>query len=133
MICLDTDFLVALWRSRNIAEHPARQTLARHPGEVLVVCVPVAGEFLEGAAFISDDRLKDAIRFIRLFEVSGLSIQTAVHYAQVVADLRRRNLLAGSSKADMWIAAWALEHRASLATQNTRHFSRIPGLKLLSF
>lgn len=133
MICLDTDFLIALWRSRKHPDHPARLALAGHPGEVLVVCTPVAGEFLEGAAFISEERLQEAVRFLRLFDISGVSLQTAVRYGRLVADLRRKNLLEGVSKADVWIAAWAVQHNAFLATQNTRHFRRIPDLKLISF
>lgn len=133
MICLDTDFLIALWRSRNHPDHPARQVLARHPSEILVVCAPVAGEFLEGAAFISEARLKDALLFLRLFDVSGLSLQTAVQYARTAAALRRQNALAGMSKADVWIAAWALDNHATLATQNRRHFSRITELKIISY
>jgi predicted nucleic acid-binding protein len=132
MICLDTDFLIALWRSRGNPEHPARKVLARHPGEVLVVCVPAAGEFLEGAALVSEERLRDAVQFLHLFEVSGLTLQTAVQYARTVADLRRRSLLAGASKVDVWIAAWALQHNALLATQNVKHFRQVPGLKLVS-
>jgi predicted nucleic acid-binding protein len=133
MICLDTDFLIALWRSRNHPDHPARQALARHSSEILVVCAPVAGEFLEGAAFISEDRLREALSFLRLFDVSGLSLQTAVQYARTVAALRRQNALAGMSKADVWIAAWAIEHHATLATQNKRHFGRVTGLKIMGF
>jgi predicted nucleic acid-binding protein len=132
MICLDTDFLIALWRSKSHPDHPVRQALARHPSEVLVVCAPAAGEFLEGAAFISEDRLRDALHFLRLFEISGLSLQTAVQYARTVAALRQQDALAGMSKADLWIAAWALEHRATLATQNRRHFNRVSGLKILT-
>ena len=100
---------------------------------ILVVCTPVAGEFLEGAAFISEDRLKEALSFLRLFDVSGLSLQTAVQYARTVAGLRRQNALAGMSKADLWIAAWALERHATLATQHRRHFSHIPELKIISY
>ena len=133
MICLDTDFLIALWRSRNCPDHPVRPALARHSSEVLVVCAPVAGEFLEGAAFISEDRLKEALQFLRLFDVSGLSLQTAVQYARTVAVLRHQNALVGMSKADLWIAAWAIEHHATLATQNKRHFSHIAGLKIMGF
>ena len=133
MICLDTDFLIALWRSRNNPDHPARQALLRHPSEVLVVCIPVAGEFLEGAAFISEDRLLEAVRFLRLFDVSGLSLQTAVQYGKTVADLRHKGLLTGVSRADIWIAAWAVQHNAYLATQNAKHFRYVPSLKMISF
>ena len=133
MICLDTDFLIALWRSRGTAGHPTRRVLEDHPGEVLAVCAVAAGEFLEGAACVSEERLREATRFLRLFEIAPATFQTAVHYAQAVAELRRRGLLAGISKADMWIAAAALEHRVRLVTRNTRHFERIAGLRLIAF
>jgi predicted nucleic acid-binding protein len=133
MICLDTDALINLWRSRGHPDHPLRRALSRHPSEILVVCAAVAGEFLEGAAYISEDRLKEAILFLGLFEISGLSFQTAVQYARVVADLRRRNALAGVSKADLWIAAWTVEHHATLVTHNHRHFKRVAELKLMAF
>ncbi len=131
MICLDTDFLIDLWRSRKVADHPAKKALSRYSGEVLVVCAPVVGEFLEGAAYISEERLNDAIVFLSLFEFSGITKQTAVQYARTVAQLRRSGALAGAPKADLWIAAWALEHHALLATRNRRHFERIEGLRIL--
>ena len=131
-ICLDTDFLIDLWHSRKFADHPAKKALARYPGEVLVVCAPVAGEFLEGAAYISEECLNDAIIFLSLFEFSGITKQTAVQYARTVAQLRRSGSLAGASKADLWIAAWALEHQALLATRNRRHFERVKGLRIIN-
>lgn len=41
--------------------------------------------------------------------------------------------LAGVSQADLWIAAWALQHTAILATTNVKHFERVPELKLLTY
>jgi len=32
-----------------------------------------------------------------------------------------------------WIVAWAIEHHATLATQNRRHFARVADLKLIAF
>jgi predicted nucleic acid-binding protein len=112
MICLDTTFLIHLWRNRQDPSHPTTQLLAQNPTEVFAAPVAAAGEFLEGAAFISASRLADAKRFLVLFEVGLASLETARHYARIAADLRRRKLLAGASKADLWIAAWALEPRA---------------------
>jgi len=62
-----------------------------------------------------------------------ISKQTAVQYARTVAQLRRSGALAVASKADLWIAAWALEHRALLATRNRRHFERVEGLRIIDF
>ncbi len=108
-----------------------RKTLSRHPGEVRVVCAAVAGDFLEGTAFVSGDRLNEALVFLSLFESSDISKPTAIRYARTVTALRRQGTLAGASKADLWIAAWALEHQAMLATRNRRHFERVEGLRII--
>jgi predicted nucleic acid-binding protein len=42
-------------------------------------------------------------------------------------------LLSGASKADLWIAAWAVEHGAALVSRNARHFSAIEKLELITY
>jgi len=128
MICLDTTFLVQLWRHREDADHPVHQFLSANPSETFVVPVVAAGEFLEGAAHVSQARLRDAVRFLALFSLGQATLDTARHYACIAADLRSRNLLAGSSKADVWIAAWCVENGAPLATRNVKHFSQVRDL-----
>lgn len=51
-----------------------------------------------------------------------------VRAADIYADLYQRGALIGD--ADILIAATALEHGLALITNNTNHFSRIPGLTL---
>ena len=133
MICLDTTFLVHLWRHRDDTEHPVHGVLREHSEEVFAVPVTAAGEFLEGAAFVSSERLIDGVRFLSMFRIGGASLGTAREYARLTADLRRTDQLAGVSQADLWIAAWALQHTATLATTSLRHFQRVPGLKLLPY
>lgn len=133
MICLDTTFLIHLWRNRQDPSHPTTQLLVQNPTEVFAVPVAAAGEFLEGAAFLSAARFAESLRFLGLFAIGPASLETARHYALMVADLRRRKLLTGTSKADLWIAAWAVEHQAALATQNEKHFRHVEGLRLISY
>jgi predicted nucleic acid-binding protein len=87
---------------------------------VFAVPVTAAGEFLEGAAFVSDDRLIDGVRFLSMFRIGDVSLETA-------------RQLTGISQADLWIAAWALQHVAMVATANVRHFARVPELQLLPY
>jgi predicted nucleic acid-binding protein len=133
MICVDTTFLVDLWRDRDRPDSSARGLLSAHPGEAFVVPAHAAGEFLEGGALISASRLEQSLAFLRLFRVGEVGIETARCYALTVARLRGAADLAGRSKPDLWIAAWALEHGAPLATRNTRHFDGIPGLELIDY
>jgi len=133
MICLDTTFLIDLWRNREDPGHPTVRLLRECAGEVFAVPVTAAGEFLEGAAVVSEERLRDSLAFLRMFELGDVTLDTAVRYAEAVAHLRRAELLTGSSKHDLWIAAWAMAHQARLATRNVRHFQHVPGLNLVSY
>jgi predicted nucleic acid-binding protein len=133
MICVDTTFLVDLWRTRDLPRSSTKDLLNANPGAEFAVPAHAAGEFLEGGAAVSPDRLADSLAFLRLFRVGDVDVETAHRYATIVADLRRQNLLVGRSKPDLWIAAWAIQHAAPLATRNTRHFSDIPGLEILIY
>lgn len=133
MICLDTTFLVDLWRNKENPGHATVHLLRNRPAEIFAVPAHAAGEFLEGAASISEERIQESLRFLRLFAACVVDIDTAQHYGRIVADLRKRSLLHGVSKADMWIAAWAVQHGAMLATRNVRHFEAVEGLSVLPY
>ncbi len=133
MICVDTTFLVDLWREKSLPTSPARALLGKHPGEDFAVPAHAAGEFLEGGAAVSRERLADSLQFLRLFRIGEVGVETALRYAKIVAHLRRNSALAGRSKPDLWIAAWAAQHSAPLATRNTKHFGDVPDLALISY
>lgn len=133
MICVDTTFLVDLWRERDVPDSASRVLLTNRPGEEFAVPAHAAGEFLEGGATVSPERLEQSLTFLRLFRVGEVGVETAHRYAVIVSVLRREFALAGRSKPDLWIAAWAIQHGAPLATRNTKHFRDIPGLELISY
>lgn len=133
MICVDTTFLIDLWREGGHEESPAGEFLARHAGEDFVVPAHAAGEFLEGGAAISTERLAESLHFLRLFRIGTVGLETALRYAKIVSELREAADLHGHSKADLWIAAWALEHEALLVTRNDKHFQGLSGLSLLAY
>jgi len=133
LISLDTTFLIDLWRNKDTPGHPAVKILAEHDSEIFVVPAHAAGEFLEGGACVSEQRFRDSLRFVTLFRITAVGIETAKHYANIVSVLRKRSLLAGASKADLWIAASALEHGSALVTRNAKHFDRVPNLTLIPY
>lgn len=133
MICLDTTFLVDLWRERGDREGLATRLIAARPGAVFVVPAHAAGEFLEGGACVSPGRLEQSLAFLRMFQIGRTGVETAYRHAVIVSHLRSCGLLAGRSKPDLWIAAWAVAHDAPLATRNRRHFADIPGLDVLGY
>jgi predicted nucleic acid-binding protein len=133
LICVDTTFLVDLWRARDDLHAAPRQLIARHEGEDFAVPAHAAGEFLEGGAAISPARLTDSLQFLRLFRIGDVGVETALGYARIVAHLRQQSALGGRSKPDLWIAAWAVQHSAPLVTRNARHFRGLPGLEVLGY
>jgi predicted nucleic acid-binding protein len=133
VICVDTTFLVDLWRERGVDRPRAASVLESHPGETFSVPAHAAGEFLEGGASISTDRLAESLAFVRAFRISEVDLDTALRYAEVVAELRTRSGLAGRSKPDLWIAASAIRGAMPLVTRNARDFADIPGLQLITY
>lgn len=133
MICVDTTFLVDLWREKDVGDSPTRRFLAKHGGEEFALPAHAAGEFLEGGASVSRARLAESLAFLRSFRIGDVGVETALRYARIVAHLRRSKALAGRSKPDLWIAAWAVEHSAPLATRNVKHFQDVPDLQVLGY
>lgn len=133
MISVDTTFLIDLWRNKDDKEHPAVKFLRQYESETYMVPAHAAGEFLEGGFSVSEKRFRDSNRFLKLFTVTTVGIETAKHYARIVSYLRNKSLLSGSSKTDMWIAASAIELGSALVTRNLKHFRHVPDLKLLSY
>ena len=133
MICVDTTFLVDLWRTRDQPDSAPKDLLNANPGIEFVAPAHAAGEFLEGGAAVSPERLAESLVFLRLFRVGDVNVETAYRYATIVAELRRDSGLTGRSKPDLWIAAWAIQHAAPLATRNSKHFKGIPDLEIIEY
>lgn len=133
MICVDTTYLVDLWRTRDQPDSSPKDSLNANPGTEFVAPAHAAGEFLEGGAAVSPERLEESLAFLRLFRVGEVDIETAYRYATIVADLRHGSGLTGRSKPDLWIAAWAIQHAAPLVTRNTKHFKDIPDLEIIEY
>jgi tRNA(fMet)-specific endonuclease VapC len=81
---------------------------------------------------------KGATRQVERFEevcranvVLPLSDEVVTRAAEAYGGLHRRGALIGD--ADILIASTALVHGLDLATENTAHFERIPGLRIQSW
>lgn len=133
MICVDTTVLIDEFRSRGNPEASVNRVLLQHRHESLIVPFAAAGEFLDGAASLSEERVQQALALLRSRRVVAASLETAEHYGRIVAGLRRKSGLTGRSHNDLWIAAIAREHGARLLTRNPAHFIEIQGLETLGY
>jgi tRNA(fMet)-specific endonuclease VapC len=66
--------------------------------------------------------------FMKHIEVLDYPSEAATHYAQIRAFLRARGTIIGAN--DLFIAAHARCLDLTLATNNTREYARVPGLRI---
>jgi tRNA(fMet)-specific endonuclease VapC len=88
------------------------------------------GELYKGV-FKSSQTQKNRLlleTFLQTMAVLHPDTATALHYAQISADLEQKGTLIPEN--DIWIAAIALECTMPLATRDA-HFGKVTGLQLL--
>ena len=123
---LDTDTCSYLLR-----EHPP-QVLARLDAvarEDVALSTVVSAELRYGAARVKSRKLAATIeRWLTLFVIVPWDDGAAQTYARIRAAVEAKGKPIGNL--DLLIAAHALSRGATLVTNNTRHFSQVPGLRM---
>jgi predicted nucleic acid-binding protein len=131
---LDTSFLVDLLREAQRGEHgPANRELDELAEEDLWISVFVACELQTGIE-MSRRPERERERVAEL--TSGLQVvypdsRFAVTYGRLLGELTRRGETIAAM--DLLIGTTAVLEEAALVTRNERHFSRVPGLRVLSY
>ncbi len=110
----------------------------RHDAEIInlltsvqpVVSAIVLGELYLGAelATRSSEQFGYIEDLITASDVVDCTRETARRYGAIYADLQRRGQMIPIN--DIWIAAAALQHGVPVATHDTGHFGRVPGLNV---
>ena len=122
---LDTNACIMHLRGR----HPQLSGRWRqHRAEDLAIPLTTYAELLVGAEKSSQPErvLRQIELLLEAHEIVELTEEVAEHYARLRAELETRGTVIGGN--DLWIAATALAHGATLVTNNTGEFSRVPGL-----
>lgn len=127
MYLLDTNACINFLRD---PQSRIGQRLVRVPYQDVVLCSVVKAELFYGVqrSHNPDDARQKLIAFAAHFLSLPFDDHVAAIYGEIRAYLAQRGQLIGPN--DMFIAATALAHRATLVTHNTREFSRVPGLYL---
>jgi len=127
-LIFDTTFLIDYQRERSRSPGKAHKFLQEHATDTAFLPVMAYGEWAEGFT----DRTEPAfVSLVQSFELLPVTRPVADVYAQAVRDLRSRGQLIGAN--DLWIAATALEKDWPLVTRNLKEFSRVTGLRCLSY
>lgn len=125
MILADTDVLIDFLAGVQ----PVADEVAAYIADGKLQTTAVTSfELLSGAR--EGDRGNAIRELVRSLEVLPLDRAAAVRAAAVRRQLDRSRMAIGMG--DSLIAGVALLHDAALFTRNTKHFSRIPELKLIS-
>ncbi len=124
---LDTDTCSYILRSKPLSFLEKLQSVPMN--DVLVSVVTVA-ELRYGVEKLVSPRLTQRVvdDFLAYLNVLPWCEAITPFYARIRHDLQTRGTLIGAM--DLMIAAHALQEGAILVTNNTKHFSKVTGLKL---
>ncbi len=125
--CLDTNTVVHYLRGTSAALF---DRLQRETPHVIKIPSLVRAELLVGAAKSArpDENRVKVETFLNLFDTIPFDHGAADHYARVRLKLEQAGTPIGPN--DLVIATTVLTVSATLVTNNTREFARVPGLVL---
>jgi predicted nucleic acid-binding protein len=123
----DSTFFVDLDRERRRKEEgPATCYLKERADEEMAMSVVTQGELARGFK-----KRADWEAFCAGVLVLPLSVDCVWLAAELFRNLRKRGVLVSDN--DLWIGATALFHGLPLVTENARHFTRMPKLKVIRY
>lgn len=128
MKVLDSDFLVAVLRNEDGARKKSEE-IKEYKG-VLAITVLNAQEVFFGCLISSNptENYSIAEKFLNQFEILDYNYNSMLETIKIKAALRRNG--ESIEILDEMIAGICLANNATLVTRNTRHFSKISGLKI---
>jgi tRNA(fMet)-specific endonuclease VapC len=129
-LSVDTTLLIDPQRERSagVDDGTAHRFLKRSPDAELFLSTIALGEFAEGFDR-AEHPIIGAIR--EAHTLVPVDDETALVYARVVRELRRRGELVGTN--DLWIGCTSLRLGIPIVTANIEHFRRIDGLGIVQY
>lgn len=129
MLCLDSDFMIALLRGDKEAITKAEQ-LEEESREIVSTAINALELFVGIVAIdgISGTRVKKTRDFLENLTILNLDMSSAERAAYILNSLAKLGKSIGLK--DSLIAGIVLEHKADILTRNITHFERVSGLKV---
>ena len=129
MWMLDTDTCSHILREHSPDVLDRLNEVARRDVAISTV---VSAELRYGALRAKSKRLAATIeQWLALFEIAAWDDDAAQAYARIRTAVEAKGRPIGNL--DLLIAAHALARGATLVSNNTRHFSQVPGLRLANW
>jgi tRNA(fMet)-specific endonuclease VapC len=128
-VLLDTTFVIDYQRETLRAQPDrAYRFLDANPDVPMLISVVTRGELAEG--FTKDGR-REFEELVRPYALVEVDAEIAWRYGILSRALRQTGERIGDN--DIWIAATALVHEMPLVTRDGGHFSRVDGLRILTY
>jgi tRNA(fMet)-specific endonuclease VapC len=129
MVCLETDFLVALMRKRPDA---VRKFLELERKQDLLQVTPISAAELFHGAFKSKNagEVEKSESVLSLLEFLQFDFLSARHCGETMALLDRKGHV---GDLDELTGSICVRYGQTLLTRNVKHFSKIKGLKIESW
>ena len=122
---LDTDISSYIIKRRPAA---LAEKFEKH-GETLNVSVITAAELRFGAEKAARPKLAELVEaYLDRLAILDWTNEVTHHYARICSELERSGKRIGNM--DLLIAAHAVSHGMTVVTNNLKHFSNVPGLKV---
>jgi tRNA(fMet)-specific endonuclease VapC len=122
---LDTDISSYIIKRRPAA---LAEKFEKH-AETLSVSVITAAELRFGAEKAGRPKLAELVEaYLERLAILDWTNEVTSHYARIRSELERRGRPIGNM--DLLIAAHAVSQRMTVVTNNIKHFSSVPGLKV---
>jgi len=102
--------------------------LRRHGGDRFYVSLTALGEFAAGFGTLDEPLYREIRVKLGLLPLDEPVVEA---YRHIFRKLKAAGNLIGAN--DLWIAATSVRHGIPLVTRNRTEFSRVPGLKVLSY
>lgn len=124
---LDTD--ISSYMIGGRASDPLKAAVKKHRNDLCISAITLA-ELNYGAARKNSERLTEALSLFQqlIGRIVPWSEIAAIRYSEIRCTLETAGTPIGHM--DIMIAASALAENAVLVTNNVRHFSLVPGLKI---
>jgi tRNA(fMet)-specific endonuclease VapC len=131
MVCLETDFLIALIRKDPNAVAKLRKLV--ESGERLATTPINAAELFKGAYRSKnvDENLKKVRGILSRLDLLDFNLTASDIYGQITSELERR--VESIGEVNTLIASIALAHNERIVTRNVKYFSRVKGLEVESW
>ncbi|MBI3334858.1 type II toxin-antitoxin system VapC family toxin [Candidatus Pacearchaeota archaeon] len=126
MVCLDTDIIIdALHNEKRVAERLINLRKESH----LTTTSINTFELFKCTSYTKDDKEKMGLgNIIMSMKILSFDLRISEKAGEIFENLRSKGQ--AIELTDVMIAAFCIVNDESLLTKNTRHFARIPGLKL---